>query len=183
MSSDRHSQQAAFDTLLKPHLERLYRLAFRLTGQQSDAEDLLQEVLLKTFQRLDELADVDDPGPWLSKVLYHRFIDNQRRFKRQRLSLAELGAEQDARDSEPHRQDGTLAAASTEDHRQVLADALDMLSEEHQLVVLLHDAEGYTLPQIQALTDIPLGTCKSRLHRARARLRDILRAQGTFFED
>jgi len=182
MPSDHNSQQAAFDTLLKPHLERLYRLAYRLTGQQSDADDLLQEVLLKTFERLDELADIDDPGPWLSKVLYHRFIDNQRRFKRQRLSLAELGADQESKDSQLHRQDGVLSDAASIDHRQMLASALDKLSDKHQLVVMLHDAEGYTLPQIQALTDIPLGTLKSRLHRARARLRGILREHGTFFD-
>ncbi len=58
--------------------------------------------------------------------------------------------------------------------------ALAQLSDEHRLVVMLHDTEGYTMEEIQQLTDVPVGTIKSRLHRARARLREILDADGTF---
>ena len=60
-----------------------------------------------------------------------------------------------------------------------LDNALRQLSEEHRLVVLLHDTEGYKLNEIQELTGTPVGTLKSRLHRARARLREILNADGT----
>jgi len=56
---------------------------------------------------------------------------------------------------------------------------LAQLSDEHRIVVLLHDTEGYKLTEIEALTDVPVGTVKSRLHRARSRLRDILLADGT----
>ncbi|MCZ6809017.1 MAG: sigma-70 family RNA polymerase sigma factor, partial [Proteobacteria bacterium] len=63
---------------------------------------------------------------------------------------------------------------------QRLDKALAQLSDEHRLVVLLHDTEGYKLTEIQDLTGVPVGTVKSRLHRARARLRDILTADGTF---
>ncbi len=58
--------------------------------------------------------------------------------------------------------------------------ALNQLSEEHRTVVLLHDTEGYKLAEIQIITDTPVGTLKSRLHRARARLREILESDGTF---
>ena len=63
----------------------------------------------------------------------------------------------------------------------VLEKALSQLSDEHRLIVLLHDTEGYKLTEIHELTDLPLGTVKSRLHRARGRLREILSADGTFF--
>jgi RNA polymerase sigma-70 factor (ECF subfamily) len=58
---------------------------------------------------------------------------------------------------------------------------LSQLSDEHRIVVLLHDTEGYKLEEIQELIGVPVGTVKSRLHRARARLRDILTEDGTFF--
>ena len=64
-----------------------------------------------------------------------------------------------------------------------LERALGQLSEEHRLVVLLHDSEGYKLKEIQDLTGDPVGTVKSRLHRARARLRELLTEDGTFFDE
>ena len=65
------------------------------------------------------------------------------------------------------------------DNIMQLQRALDSLSDDHRLVVLLHDSEGYKLSEIQEITGDPLGTVKSRLHRARARLREILAADGT----
>ena len=59
--------------------------------------------------------------------------------------------------------------------------ALSQLSDEHRLIVLLHDTEGYKMTEIQELIGVPVGTIKSRLHRARIRLREILTADGTFF--
>jgi RNA polymerase sigma-70 factor (ECF subfamily) len=69
-----------------------------------------------------------------------------------------------------------------ERREQILAldAALSQLSDEHRVVVLLHDTEGYKLDEIHQLTGTPVGTLKSRLHRARARLRDILTQSGTF---
>ena len=64
---------------------------------------------------------------------------------------------------------------------QHLDKALQQLSDEHRLIVLLHDTEGYKMTEIQELMGIPVGTVKSRLHRARARLREILAESGTFF--
>ena len=67
------------------------------------------------------------------------------------------------------------------DKMRQLDGALKQLSDEHRLIVLLHDTEGYKLTEIQELTGVPVGTIKSRLHRARARLREILVESGTFF--
>ena len=86
-----HNEQATFEKLLRPHMERLYRLALRLTSNKADAEDLFQDVLVKAFARLDELLHIDHPGSWLSRVLYNHFVDNHRRFTRQRMVLVEEG--------------------------------------------------------------------------------------------
>jgi RNA polymerase sigma-70 factor (ECF subfamily) len=179
MSSADDNQRASFETLLRPHLDRLYRLAYRLSGNKPEAEDLFQDVLTKVFPRLDSLIEIEEPGSWLCRIMYNHFIDDRRRYARQRLvavpedQLPGQGIESVAGDLSP--EDDALRR----DDVAELEDALRVLSEEHRMIVLLHDCEGYKLHEIQDLMDIPVGTLKSRLHRARARLRKILEANGT----
>ena len=180
MDSFEQNQTELFDRLLRPHMERLYRLAFRLTGHKADAEDLYQDVLMRMYARLEELAELSDPGPWLSRVLYNQFVDNRRRYARQRLiSVGEDGLPGGTIEAMPDTTPGSGDPGRLFDINHLQA-AIARLSDEHRLVVLLHDAEGYKLEEIQTLTGDPLGTIKSRLHRARARLRDLLGEDGTF---
>lgn len=178
MSSD--ANKHAFETLVRPHFDRLYRLAFRLTGRKAEAEDLFQELLIKAFGKLDDLVAIDEPGSWLSRVMYNLFIDEQRRFARRRLHTVEEGflpgdgLEGLAGTDDPVRENQRL------EKLKQLDLALAQLNNEHRVIVLLHDTEGYKLSEIHELMGIPVGTVKSRLHRARARLREILTEGGTF---
>jgi len=179
MGSLDHSQRASFDALIKPHLDRLYRLSFRLAGNKAEAEDLFQDVLTKVFPRLDELIEIEEPGSWLCRVMYNYFIDNRRRYARQRLvSVSEDRLPGKSVEELPGNLD-PVADAERLDNIMRLQRAFSELSEDHRLVVLLHDSEGYKLTEIQGVTGTPVGTLKSRLHRARARLREILAADGT----
>ena len=172
-------QTEVFDRLVRPHFDRLYRLAWRLTGTKAEAEDLFQELLIKAFGMLDELVHIEETGSWLCRVMYNLFVDQHRRFARQRMHLVDEG----------HLPGQGLADLVGDldpvaDHERLekfrrLDAALQQLSEEHRHVVLLHDTEGYKLEEIEGLTCIPVGTIKSRLHRARARLRQILQEDGT----
>jgi RNA polymerase sigma-70 factor (ECF subfamily) len=178
MSSEANKQ--AFEALVQPHFDRLYRLAFRLTGRKTEAEDLFQELLIKAFGKLDDLVAIDEPGSWLSRVMYNLFIDEQRRFARRRMHTVEEGflpvggIEGFAGTESPERDQHRLEQLNQ------LDVALKQLSHDHRLIVLLHDTEGYKLEEIHTLMGIPVGTVKSRLHRARARLREILVQSGTF---
>ena len=169
-----------FDRIVRPHFDRLYRLAWRLTGAREEAEDLFQEVLIKAFGKLDQLLRIEEPGSWLSRMMYNLFIDRHRRFARQRLVVVEEGQApggsilEFAGDENPERDSQRM------EQLEALESALSLLSEEHRIVVLLHDTDGYKLEEIQELIGVPVGTVKSRLHRARARLRQILSASGTF---
>ena len=172
-----------FDKLLRPHVDRLYRLAYRLTGAVSDAEDLVQDVLIKAYERVDELSSIEALAPWLGRVLYNRFVDDSRRYARNRfrtvsvdeqhshaptgLELADAGA-------------GPEAGAQQALDIMALQKGLAQLSIDHRTVLLLHDSEGYKLEEIQLITGTPVGTLKSRLHRARARLRALVTGDGTF---
>jgi RNA polymerase sigma-70 factor (ECF subfamily) len=176
-------ENLAFERLVRPHFDRLYRLAWRLTGSKAEAEDLFQELLIKAYGKIGQLATIDKPGPWLCHVMYNLFIDEKRRFARQRMHTVEEGqlagdgieglAGTDDRGSDP------VAENQRIEQIQRLDTALAQLSDEHRIVVLLHDTEGYKLDEIQELIGTPVGTIKSRLHRARARLREILSNDGT----
>ena len=172
-------QNLAFERLVRPHFDRLYRLAWRLTGAKAEAEDLFQELLIKAFGKLDDLVKIDEPGSWLCRVMYNLFIDEQRRFSRRRMHTVEEGAlSGDGLEGMPGTDDPVRDNERREQLERLDA-ALRQLSDEHRIVVLLHDTEGYKLTEIQTLTGLPVGTVKSRLHRARARLREILLADGT----
>lgn len=163
-----HSQ---FEALVGPHLNHLYHLAYRFTGGRDDAEDLVQDLLLKLYPRLGELQQLDKPGPWLAKVLYRLFVDQFRRHQRSPVEYVD-----DDRLYETHSSTVTGPSDNTNlalihNHLQ---SALDHLGQEHRILIVLHDVEGYSLEEINAMTDLPVGTIKSRLSRARARLRKSL---------
>ena len=145
-----------------------------MTGNKPEAEDLFQDVLIKLFGKLDDLVEIEEPGSWSSRVMYNHFIDNRRRFARQRLvSVEESQLPPGGIDALPGN-DNPERDAERLDNIIRLDNALAALSDEHRLVVLLHDTEGYKLKEIQDITGSPIGTLKSRLHRARARLRELL---------
>ena len=166
----------AFAELIQPHLAKLYRLAYRWTGTVPDAEDLVQDVLVKLYERRTELASIAALGSWSARVLYNRFLDETRSVARRRLVPV------DAATAERLAVDAAEAAAVTPHWLDIknLARGLAQLSLEHRTVLLMHDADGYKLEEIQEITGIPTGTVKSRLHRARARLRELLGGNGTF---
>ena len=174
MPKGRQNKQPSFTALIRPHLDRMYRLAYRLTGHREDAQDLVQDVLLKLHSQRDRMAEVEAVSTWLARVMYNQFIDNLRRYKSRRLALVDDPVVSADPDQAP------AADASTEDLAQgeftinrVLA-ALEQLSDDHQLIIKLHDVEGYTITEIAEITGISLGTLKSRRQRARERLQILL---------
>lgn len=168
---DPHAQ---FEALLSPHLDKLYRLAYRLSGQRDTAEDLVQELLLKVYPRLEEMQQIEQLSPWLSKILYRQFIDQYRRQKRSPLNYTD--DEQTLYDSSASNTPDPAEVSNKDLIATLLDQALDNLNEDQRSLVMLHDAEGYTLQEISELLEIPVGTIKSRLSRARSRLREILQS-------
>jgi RNA polymerase sigma-70 factor (ECF subfamily) len=172
--SRRRGSRDAFEALVMPHVDGLYRLAYRYCGQQSDAEDLVQELLLKLIHRVDEMERVERLRPWLAKALYHLFIDRLRREQRHPVDSLE-----------PEQLEATHAAPGSGESSEKLVlinnieQALGQLSEDMRVVVVMHDVENYTLAELETILDAPIGTLKSRLHRARAKLREILDEEGT----
>ncbi len=161
-----------FEQRVGPHVDGLYRLAYRLTGNRHDAEDLVQELLVRLMDRRRQLREVEDLRPWLARSLYNLYIDTLRSHKR--TPFAQLDGE-----GEEHlAQLPDQHATEPDDLDRPLQAALDRLNEQQRSLILFHDVEGYTLMELSQILAQPIGTLKSRLHRARARLRDYLREQN-----
>jgi RNA polymerase sigma factor (sigma-70 family) len=158
----------AFEALLRPHLDSLYRLAYRFTGARDTAEDLVQELCVRLLPRTAELQALEQPGPWLARSLHNLFIDQVRRQSRSPVDTVDELPEVAADAPGP----AELAAANLTLER--VEAALAQLPADQRAVLAWHDIEGYTLEELAESRDLPLGTLKSRLHRARAALRRLL---------
>ncbi len=160
---------AAERLLYDQHVERVWRLAYRMTGDAALAEDAVQDTFIRAF---DRLADFRGDGPlagWLHRIATTVVLGHLRRRKRVQgheaahENLAALPGEAPTRDP---------------DLRRHLDRAVATLDETHRLVFVMHDLEGYTHQEIAAAMGTPVGTAKARLSRARARLRDLLLGPG-----
>lgn len=163
-----------FERLLVPHLKGLYRLAYRLSGQRQDAEDLVQELLIKLYPRCHELRTVENLRTWLARILYNLHIDALRRRARSPLGHSEVLDE-----SLPHDLTYPLAFEPEQHAEHLLLQrrlqhAIGTLNDDQRTLLALHDMEGYTLQELTHVLDTPIGTLKSRLHRARKALREQL---------
>ena len=163
-----------FEAILRPHFDVLYAAARRLTLSYTDAEDLVQDVCLKSFVRLDELDGIEYQRAWLLKMLYRKFIDNQRANQRSAVGQAETGIDSVDPDE--------LSLNSSQPETQVDEDiriarilmAMKKLNSKHCALVALRDIEGMSIAELEKLTGLRSGTIKSQLHRTRAKLGRIL---------
>jgi RNA polymerase sigma factor (sigma-70 family) len=158
----------SWDDVVREHAPRVYRLAFRLTGNQHDAEDLTHEVFLRVFRSLSDYVPGTFEG-WLYRITVNLFLDGVRRRARVRF--------------EPLPDDTERVAGSAPtpeaDFEQMNLDAdiqraLRELPPSFRAAVVLCDIEGLSYEEIAAALGIKLGTVRSRIHRGRAQLRDAL---------
>jgi RNA polymerase sigma factor (sigma-70 family) len=157
-----------WEQVVRDHSARVYRLAYRLSGNPQDAEDLTQETFVRVFRSLADYSPGTFEG-WLHRITTNLFLDMVRR--RQRIRF-------DALPEDTERLPGTAPSpeqvyADTHLDPQVQA-ALDALSPEFRVAVVLCDIEGLTYEEIAATLGIKLGTVRSRIHRGRVQLRQAL---------
>lgn len=159
----------SWDEVVREHSGRVYRLAYRLTGNQHDAEDLTQEVFVRVFRSLSNYTPGTFEG-WLHRITTNLFLDMARRRQRIRFEGLADEAAQRLAGREP-------SPAQAYDDRNFDADiqgALDSLAPEYRAAVVLCDIEGLSYEEIAATLGVKLGTVRSRIHRGRAQLRSAL---------
>ena len=160
----------AWEQIVTEHSTRVYRLAYRLTGNQHDAEDLTQETFVRVFRSLSTYTPGTFEG-WLHRITTNLFLDQVRRRRRIRIEPWGDATEQFA------GPDGTSTPERGFEHANLDQDvqkALDALPPEFRAAVVLCDMEGLSYEEIAVTLGIKLGTVRSRIHRGRAQLRGAL---------
>ncbi len=145
-----------------------------MTLSSVDAEDLVQDVCLKSFTRLDELERIEYQRAWLLKMLYHKFIDKQRTEQRSPISIAETGLDSMEPDELTQHESQPEQLVDEEIRISRILMAMKRLNSDQCALVALRDVEGLSIKELQELTGLPSGTIKAQLHRTRAKLGRIL---------
>ncbi|MGL4305572.1 MAG: RNA polymerase sigma factor SigE [Mycobacteriaceae bacterium] len=162
----------SWDELVREHADRVYRLAYRLSGDAQDAEDLTQDTFIRVFRSLSSYEPGTFEG-WLHRITTNLFLDMVRRRARVRIeALPEDYDRLPASDPNPEEMyhDAWLDP--------VLQEALDSLAPEFRAAVVLCDVEGLSYEEIGATLGVKLGTVRSRIHRGRQSIREFLAERG-----
>jgi RNA polymerase sigma-70 factor (ECF subfamily) len=172
ISRVRAGDATAESELYERNVDRIYRLAYRMTGDETMAEDCTQETFIRAFDRLAGFREQAAFSTWLHSIAVSVVINSLRKVKRLRSRETEL---------ENASPTATVTAAVDGALKIALHRAIDALAEGLRLVFLMHDVEGYKHEEIAAVLDLPVGTSKSRLARARAELRSALGPTGRIY--
>jgi RNA polymerase sigma-70 factor (ECF subfamily) len=169
----RRGELGAFEELYKRHGSRLYTVAYRITGSAADAEDLVQDIFLQVFRRLDSFRGEAALGTWLHRLAVNACLDFVRSKQGRRQRVTDTAEDLDALEAPakgPWRPDAAL-------DRMDLERAIAQLPPSYRRAFLLHDVEGLEHHEIGATLGIAEGTSKSLLFKARMRLRTLLRGR------
>ena len=167
----------SFDDEALPHLDALYRVALRLTGDPAQAEDLVQDTMLKAYRSWRQYRPGTNAKGWLLTILRNTFINDYRRRKLEPIAMDLEAAEPHAITREMAESDPEGAFFSQIVDEKVL-EAIDALPTEVREVLVLSDMEGMSYADIAETLQVPVGTVKSRLFRARRQLQGILYAHA-----
>jgi RNA polymerase sigma-70 factor (ECF subfamily) len=171
------NKEELFEQELLPHADALYNFAYHLTYNEADANDLVQETFMKAFRFIHSFDSGTNAKAWLFKILKNGFINEYRKKKKEpsKVDYEDIIAYQDADED-----NGGVAYDLREDiFDGMLGDeitiALNRLPIDFKTVILLCDIEGFSYEEIAKIIDIPIGTVRSRLHRARNMLKESLK--------
>ena len=168
-------QTAAFGELVHRYQDRLFNTVFRLVDSAEDAQDVVQEAFLHAYQSLDRFKGESQFFTWLYRIAVNSAISLKRK---QRIVVSlHVDREGQGRVPEPHDvselSQPDLALERADEERRIQA-ALNRLSPEHRAVLILKDLEDQKYETMAEILQVPIGTIRSRLHRARLELREVL---------
>lgn len=168
----RNGELAAFEELVVKYERRVYCYAFRFMGNNEDAHDLAQEVFLRAYRALPHFRGEAALLTWLLRITANACLDELRRRQRtETWLLSNTDEKEDGQSIFPAAAALPEQVLETMELRRCLAQALQILTEAHRTVIILHDLQGYTYKEIAELLHCSIGTVKSRLCRGRTKLR------------
>lgn len=173
LTQDEFQKQIDFEREMIPHLDSLYNFAIRLTTDPIDAEDLVQDTIVKAFRFFGSYEKGTNAKAWLFRILKNSYINNYRKKSKQpqQVDYDEVSTYYEnvrSEQSDTTDMEDIMYRDMLDDH---ITRALQRLPEDFRTVVLLCDVEGFTYEEIANMLDVPIGTIRSRLHRGRNLLR------------
>ncbi len=181
METNQNTIQERFEKEFFPHLEALHSFAFHLTYNEEDADDLVQETFLKAFRFIDKYEEGTNAKAWLFKILKNAYINQYRKDSKRPIQV-------DYEESNVYREEEEGQISSYFDLREEIFDnmmgdevstAMNSLPEDFRSVIWLCDIEGFPYDEIAKIIDIPIGTVRSRLFRARNMLKEKLKSYAS----
>ena len=166
-----------FELEFLPHIHSIYNFAYRITFDEDDAKDLVQETYLKSFRFIDSFDKGTNAKAWLFRILKNSFINEFRKKNKEpvKIDYQEVEAFYNS-DEVNHMITSNLQVEAV---KEMIGDevsiALNSLEVDFRTVIILCDIEGFSYEEMALILDVPIGTIRSRLHRARNLLREKLK--------
>ena len=176
-SYTRVEKEKVFENEFLPHIDSMYNFAYRLTFDEDDAKDLVQDTYLKDYRFIQSFEQGTNAKAWLFRILKNSFINDFRKKSKQPSKV-------DYQEVESYYNSEGVDEAITTDLRidavqdmigDEISNALNSLDVDFRTVIILCDLEGFKYDEMAKILDIPIGTVRSRLHRARNLLKEKLR--------
>jgi RNA polymerase sigma-70 factor (ECF subfamily) len=167
--------EEAFAALFETHKRRVYSLCLRMTGDAAEAEDLTQEAFLQLFRKISTFRGESAFTTWLHRLVVNVVLMHLRKKGLQKVSLDEVDSSQEEPVKRDYGDDDRRLLGSI--NRIGLARAIAQLPPGYRTIFVLHDVEGYEHNEIAQIMNCSIGNSKSQLHKARLKLREILRGE------
>ncbi len=163
---------AEFEKEAIPHMDALYNFALRMTGDGDEADDLVQETYLKAFRFFDKFEKGTNCKAWLFRIMKNTFINSYRKSSKEPDKVDYEDVENFYENIKPSSTDSAHLEKEMYDNLldDELSNAIASLPEDFRTVIILCDIEGFSYDEIADFVDVPVGTVRSRLHRARKML-------------
>lgn len=171
-----------YETLLQRCADKAYNFAYRLTGNDQDAQDLVQEAFKRAFEHRDRYDPKRPFGAWLNRILHNIFLDSVRRYEHKHVVSMDAPTPTDDESSWTNilmgRDINPVDALIKDEEEKTVQNALQELPIHYRTAVALYDIEGLSYQEIASITNCPIGTVCSRIHQGRQLLRKMLESQG-----
>jgi len=170
-------RESVFEEEFLPFIDSMYNFAYRLTFDEDDAKDLVQETYFKAFRFIDSFERGTNAKAWLFRILKNSFINDFRKRSKQPIKVDYNEVESFYNSDDVDENITTDLRVETVQHLigDEISNALNSLAVDFRTIIILCDLEGFTYEEMAKILDIPIGTVRSRIHRARNLLKEKLR--------
>ncbi|MDD6882680.1 MAG: sigma-70 family RNA polymerase sigma factor [Eubacteriales bacterium] len=180
LKSAANGDSAAFSTLMEAHERRMFAVALRMCGNHEDAQDCLQEAMLRVYRALASFKGQSSFSTWVYRVTMNTCLDELRRRKMRKTTS--LDGLLDSGWSPAEELDTPEHNAIRSEQRRTIERAIAALPEDMRAAIVLRDIQGFSYDDIAGMLDTNVGTIKSRISRGREKLRETLMQQAELFD-